>query len=780
VVPLSHFRRSGRGKVDFEHIGKYRVVSKIGQGAMGQVFKAHDPVLNRYVAIKTMSVVLGTDEELRRRFQREAQSAARLNHPKIITVYEFGEEQGNAYLAMELLEGTDLKDLIGTRALTTIEEKLDLMEQICEGLAFAHSMEVVHRDLKPANIHIQPGGQVKIMDFGLARLGSSNMTKSGMVMGTPNYMSPEQVRGEKADSRSDIFSLGAVFYELLTNHKPFNADSMHAVLYQVLQTDPDPPRKWVPDLSPALVELVERALSKVPEERFQNGSEMLEAVREARHGYGVGRSGVRVVDQTTLDAPGSAEETEIGPSPRPRSISMRRRGREGSAALDLSTSATPSRTAAPAMPRTLSGRAPTHVDGSAASSAPPTTFSPPTTISRPPTGAPPWRVPVLAGSAVVAAGALAFGAWLLTRGEGKVDGKDRPARNQVSALTQQLVGSQVQLARKQLEDKDYRAAVTQAEGALKLDPASAEAREVLDRARAILDELDASASEARSAFEAGDPERASKALAKVLALDPNHPSAVELSARLNTQFRSQAEDARQAARRAQGAAEHARARSAEGFAEGLSLAREGDAAFKRSEFAVAARKFLDSRDSFDHARRSVEEKAVARAAPPPAVVPPPASLTPSTTVPPATLAVPTPPPTTLPAATLPPPTLPPTTVATLPVTSAPPITSPVADDVAIRKLVADYARAIEEKNLALFRTVKPNLSNDEEQRLQAAFQASATQRVSISIVGIQISGPQATVRVNRRDSVDGHTVATQQTLTLARGPGGWTIREIGR
>src|SRR5262249_2844868 len=157
------------------------------------------------------------------------------------------------------------------------------------------------RDLKPANIHIQPGGQVKIMDFGLARLGSSNMTKSGMVMGTPNYMSPEQVRGEKADARSDIFSLGAVFYELLTNHKPFNPDSTHAVLDQVPETDPDPPRKWVPDLSPAVVELVERALSKDPEERFQNGTDMLEAVREARRAYSTGRSIADLVEQTTLD-----------------------------------------------------------------------------------------------------------------------------------------------------------------------------------------------------------------------------------------------------------------------------------------------------------------------------------------------------------------------------------------------------------------------------------------------------------------------------------------------
>ena len=182
---------------------------------MGEVFKAHDPLLNRMVAVKTISSSLGTESELRRRFLREAQSAARLNHPNIITVLDFDEQQGQIFMAMELLEGSDLKDLIGTRTLPDLDGRLDVMEQICEGLAYAHSMEVVHRDLKPSNIYVQPSGRVKILDFGLARLGASEMTRTGMVMGTPHYMSPEQVRGEKVDVRSDVFALGAMFYELL-------------------------------------------------------------------------------------------------------------------------------------------------------------------------------------------------------------------------------------------------------------------------------------------------------------------------------------------------------------------------------------------------------------------------------------------------------------------------------------------------------------------------------------------------------------------------------------
>ena len=163
--------------MEFEKIGKYKILEEIGQGAMGVVYKAHDPILNWHVAIKTISASLGADDDLRKRFHREAQAAARLNHNNIITVFDFGEEHGKIYMAMELLEGTDLKDVMATGQLPTLNDKLAVMEQILDGLAFAHAKEVVHRDLKPGNIHIQPGGQVKIMDFGLARLSSSDMTR---------------------------------------------------------------------------------------------------------------------------------------------------------------------------------------------------------------------------------------------------------------------------------------------------------------------------------------------------------------------------------------------------------------------------------------------------------------------------------------------------------------------------------------------------------------------------------------------------------------------------
>ena len=258
--------------MDFEKIGKYQIVGKIGQGAMGEVFKAHDPVLNRLVAVKTISGSPGAESDARKRFLREAQSAARLNHPNIITVYDLGEEKGRIFMAMELLEGTDLREIINSHAISDLGHKLELMEEICDGLAYAHAKQIVHRDLKPGNIHVQPSGQVKIMDFGLARLGASEMTATGTVMGTPNYMSPEQVRGEKADARSDIFSLGAVFYELLTARKAFDADSIHAVLFQVLDHDPEPVRNFAPDVPEILVAVVHRALEKDAARRTRVGS----------------------------------------------------------------------------------------------------------------------------------------------------------------------------------------------------------------------------------------------------------------------------------------------------------------------------------------------------------------------------------------------------------------------------------------------------------------------------------------------------------------------------
>jgi serine/threonine-protein kinase len=264
-----------------QRIGKYEILGKLGQGAMGEVFRARDPVLSREVALKRITAGLDADETVKKRFRREMEAAANLAHPNIITVFEAGLEGEQLFMAMELLDGVDLKHALGERRMT-LDEKVGVAVQICEGVAYAHSKDIVHRDLKPANIHILPTGKVKILDFGLARLSGSEMTTAGMVMGTPHYMSPEQVRGLKADARSDVFALGCLFYELLTGRRPFDAESMHGVLFKIMQEDPVPVRVAEPGVPEPIAEVVAKALAKPPADRFASAAEMLSALRQAR------------------------------------------------------------------------------------------------------------------------------------------------------------------------------------------------------------------------------------------------------------------------------------------------------------------------------------------------------------------------------------------------------------------------------------------------------------------------------------------------------------------
>ena len=263
-------------------LGKYRLGDKLGQGAMGEVFRAHDPVLDRDVAIKTMKGRFSEDENARHRFLREAQAAAKLNHPNIITVYDFGEEQGIAFMAMELLEGYDLRELIEHGSIRSLDEKLKIMGQVLDGLAFAHGKGMVHRDLKPGNVHVLPSGQIKIMDFGLAR--QQDAAATGVIMGTPYYMAPEQAQGVPTTARSDVFSAGALFYELLAGRRPFTGPTIPAVLYAVAHKEPEPLSRAAPDVPPALEPFVMRALAKSPDARYADAAEMRRALEAAEAG----------------------------------------------------------------------------------------------------------------------------------------------------------------------------------------------------------------------------------------------------------------------------------------------------------------------------------------------------------------------------------------------------------------------------------------------------------------------------------------------------------------
>jgi tRNA A-37 threonylcarbamoyl transferase component Bud32/tetratricopeptide (TPR) repeat protein len=542
-----------------EQIGKYKVLSKIGQGAMGEVFKAHDPILDRYVAIKTIAGEMSSDEMLRTRFHREAQSAARLNHPNIIKVFDFGEEAGTLYMAMELLEGNDLKKAIGQRLFTSLDEKLRVLEQVAEGLAFAHAHDVVHRDLKPANIHLQTGGQVKIMDFGLARLAGSEITRTGMVMGTPHYMSPEQVRGERADARSDVFAVGCVMYELFAYRKPFDADSMHSVLFKVLQEHPPSVKELVPDLPIVLYQVVEVALSKDPAQRFQDGRAFRDALGQARQAIlnGQGEAPLR-----SLPVPGQVAGAIETDSLATGAVQQRLEAGNARRPPGSGGGAGASRAASPARPVPEKDRAPLFLGIGVG-------------------------VAVLFLVAIVAAARL-FLAPAPTQ---------TPAPQQLDRLTQALVGTQLELATKKLTAGDYHEALRQAERALALDPKSAGALQVKKQAQAALAKLEQAVAEVRATRTAGDGEKARAALWNVMRLDPDNAVVNEVASEEEAQFRSQAEDARRAALEARAKAEQARVAAPEG----VSLMSLGDASFKAARYLTAARHFLKARVEFQRA-----------------------------------------------------------------------------------------------------------------------------------------------------------------------------------
>ena len=262
-------------------IGPYRVVDKIGRGAMGQVFRAVDAD-GRQWAVKVMMAELAEDAELTERFQREAMAAALLDHPNITRVHDYGEEGGRLYMVMELLTGTDLKERLEKGPELVPWEKLSLMVQVGAGMAYVHGRSIIHRDLKPANIHVSPTGQAKIMDFGLVRVGDSHMTRTGTLMGSPAFMSPEVLMGGRADARSDVFSLGAVFYELLSGQRAFPGKGLADIMMKVLKQEPAPLATVAPGLPPPLVFVVERCLRKDATRRYQSAGELHAALEVAQ------------------------------------------------------------------------------------------------------------------------------------------------------------------------------------------------------------------------------------------------------------------------------------------------------------------------------------------------------------------------------------------------------------------------------------------------------------------------------------------------------------------
>jgi eukaryotic-like serine/threonine-protein kinase len=247
-------------------IGRYEIKARIGRGAMGVVYHAWDELMCRDVALKVLTTDLEDDPEIRTRFLREGQAAAALFHPNIITIFDVGEDGARFFIVMELLRGTVLKEFLKQLDAGGLAHRLHLMMQLCAGLGAAHRASICHRDIKPGNIFVRSDGLLKILDFGVARFASSGITTSGFVVGTPDYMSPEQARGEEIDNRSDIFSMGGVFYFMLTGRKPFASTVLPTLFQQIQSEDPAPLEA---DTPPDLAGVVMKALSKDREKRYQ-------------------------------------------------------------------------------------------------------------------------------------------------------------------------------------------------------------------------------------------------------------------------------------------------------------------------------------------------------------------------------------------------------------------------------------------------------------------------------------------------------------------------------
>jgi len=298
-------------------IGKYEIVRPIGKGAMGMVYLAHDTVLERDVALKVMVSQIADDPELIQRFSREAKAVARMTHPNVVTVFDLGTHtDGSPYIAMELLKGQDLQKAMRTPPPLAHDRKVAIIVQVLAGLAHAHQAGIVHRDIKPANIFINQDGTVKIMDFGVARLTTASMTGTGNIVGTADYMSPEQVKGAKVDGRSDLFSVGCMLYELLAGRRPFHSDNLMAIFYKITHEDVDfgllPPGPEFAALRPIL----EKALAKGLEDRYQTAYDFAVALREYLKTWGTSAAGAHALEQLAdLEPPPSSPPQPLTDAP---------------------------------------------------------------------------------------------------------------------------------------------------------------------------------------------------------------------------------------------------------------------------------------------------------------------------------------------------------------------------------------------------------------------------------------------------------------------------------
>src|ERR671918_1576211 len=292
--------------------GRYRILRKLGSGGMANVYLAEDEDLGRRVAIKILNERYANDESFIERFRREAKSAAGLSHPNIVSIYDRGEAEGTYYIAMEVIEGRSLKELIMTRGPLPIGLALAYARQVLDALRFAHRHGIIHRDIKPHNILIGPENRLKVTDFGIARYGPSQMTEAGSIMGTAQYLSPEQARGAPVTAASDLYSAGIVLYEMLTGKVPFGGDSAIEIAMKHVNEPPRPPSQLRSEISPELDQIVLRALAKEPEDRYQTADDFIEDLERVEAGLPISRETSEAAT-ALLAAPLTGGTTEVLP-----------------------------------------------------------------------------------------------------------------------------------------------------------------------------------------------------------------------------------------------------------------------------------------------------------------------------------------------------------------------------------------------------------------------------------------------------------------------------------
>ena len=702
-----------------KRVGRYEITELIGQGGMGTVYKAFDPLLARVVAIKVISAQFHAQPELRDRFFREARAAAQLAHRNIITIYDLGEEDGLPFLAMQFLEGRDLEQRMRAPEGMTLARKLEIALAMAEGLAHAHGSGVIHRDIKPANVFITDDGQVKILDFGLARLITSELTRSKVMVGTVSYMAPEQLRGEKTDHRSDIFSIGVVLYEMFGGKKPFQADSFASTMLKILQETPEPLDSLDPELPPALVSAVDRAMAKAREDRYQY---MIDLLRDLEMIYEPLRGSDRRVisDVSSALRPGTDGKPKSHPP------------------VFIASPDAPTMVGTP-VPESLRQTVAEIVPTQPATPVPVTPVpvtpvpSPPPGVAPPaePARTPPWRTYAI-GIAALAAAVVALVVWTSRRPASEPATPAPSVTTTAPGAPEPAKAPEAPRAVPQPETQD---AVPADQEAAKPDAAAAE-RQAHEEQQSL----------ARIAAEREHVARASTSLA----------SAKSGAAAVNA--RELAPDLFAAAEKQEASAKDANARQQ--YAAAAARLEAAAALFRSAE--STARSEADARAARARAAEEQRRQAVPLPAPPAAA--PPAT----TTEPPAAPAAPV--------APTPAPAPPPSEPVTLPPQTR---TAREAGSAVLQRYIA----ALEHRDIGALKAVWPSLGGAQQAAIEAEFANAREIDVEFVDPKIDVAGQTMTVSGRRRYSLrtrDGQQLRSDTITTLALRQAGadWVIESV--